>query len=104
MSDRDVHVILDTSALIEFAGGSVSVGEMLTEVHQTGGRIGIPVLCWSAAEYAIDAGGQVVLRMLVNHPVVDRLWTDDDADVLTTERDRYADLLPADQVITIDTD
>jgi hypothetical protein len=129
VSDTDVHVVLDTSAIAAFATGSVSVGEILTEVERAGGRVGIPVLCLAAAEYALDRDALVVWRMLINHPAVNVLSLEGrdvdpvaltrtagglldgavahfatalDADVLTAERDRYADLLPSDQVLSID--
>jgi hypothetical protein len=63
-------LVLDTSAVVAFAAGSVDAGEPIAEVYDEGGRVIVPVLC------LIEAASQVgddLPRMLAEHPVCEVL-------------------------------
>jgi len=38
-------LVLDRSAIVAYAAGSVHVGEPMAEVHAEGGRVVVPVIC-----------------------------------------------------------
>ena len=38
-------LVLDTSAILAYAGGSIAVGELIGEFSDEGARFGLPVLC-----------------------------------------------------------
>jgi len=61
-------LVLDTSALVAYASGSVDVGEPIAEVHNEGGRVLIPVVCLVEAAQLAD---EAMLNMLVGHPACD---------------------------------
>jgi hypothetical protein len=54
-------LVLDTSALVAYAAGSVDVGEPVIEVHNEGGRAIIPFACLvEAAQQCIDGDDDLV--------------------------------------------
>jgi hypothetical protein len=57
-------LVLDTSALVAYASGSIDVGEPITEVANEGGRVVIPVVCLIEAAQSAD---EAMLNMLVGH-------------------------------------
>ena len=59
-------LILDTSAIVAFAGGSVDVGEPMAEVRDADGVVIVPVVCLVEASRTVDDG---MLRVLVDNPV-----------------------------------
>jgi hypothetical protein len=61
-------LVLDTSAIVAFAGGSVNVGEPITEVSSEGGRVAIPVVCLIEAARQV---GEDMPRLLVDNPACD---------------------------------
>lgn len=58
-------LVLDTSAVVAFAAGSVDVGEPISEVYDEGGRVVVPVVCLIEAARQV---GEDMLRVLVEHP------------------------------------
>lgn len=70
MSD-DVAVVLDTTALIAYTRGQVSVGELMAEVADEGRHVAVPAACLSAA-YAAGRGDlhTAMLALLMTSPVV----------------------------------
>jgi len=44
MNERPIRVVLDTSAVIAYARGSIDVGETINEVDDDEAAFGIPVL------------------------------------------------------------
>jgi hypothetical protein len=59
-------LVLDTSAVLAFADGSVDVGEPMIEVRDSAGVVLVPVVCLvEAARKAEDH----MLRLLVENPV-----------------------------------
>ncbi|MEU1813251.1 hypothetical protein [Micromonospora aurantiaca (nom. illeg.)] len=62
---RPVRLVLDTSAIVAFTGGSVPVGELIAEVDDEKGLTGLPALCLAeASRLAVD---EARLTLLVNH-------------------------------------
>lgn len=59
-------LVLDTSAIIAFAAGSVDVGETISEVHADSGHVVLPVVCLVDAARRAD---EQMLRVLADHPV-----------------------------------
>jgi hypothetical protein len=70
-------LVLDTSAIVAFAAGSVDVGEPIAEVHSDGGRVVIPVVCLIEAARQV---GDDMPRLLVDNPacevapLTEELW------------------------------
>jgi hypothetical protein len=60
-------LVLDRSALVAYAAGSIHVGEPIAEVHSEGGRVVVPVAC--LIEAARDVGDDMP-HVLVDHPAV----------------------------------
>ena len=74
MSYRPIHIVFDTSAVIEYVRGSDHVGEVLVEIDAEDAAAGIPFLCLSEAyPYATDRDR---LSLLVTHPAV-RILSDE---------------------------
>jgi hypothetical protein len=62
-----IRAVLDTSAILAYAGGSIAVGELIGEFSDEGARFGLPVLC--LVEAATDANPQILamLNLLTHH-------------------------------------
>ncbi len=58
-------LVLDRSAIVAYAAGTVHVGEPIAEVHSEGGRIVVPVVC--LVEAASEVGDEMP-RLLLRHP------------------------------------
>jgi hypothetical protein len=58
-------LVLDRSAIVAYAAGSVHVGEPIAEVHSEGGQIVVPVVC--LIEAASEVGDEMP-RLLLRHP------------------------------------
>lgn len=62
---RPVQLVLDTSAIVAFAAGSIAVGELIAEIDDEEGSTGLPALCLAEAnQCAVDADR---LNLLVSH-------------------------------------
>jgi hypothetical protein len=59
-------LVLDTSAIVAYAGGSVDVGGPMAEVGDSGGVVVAPVVCLVEAAREVD---DHMLRVLVENPV-----------------------------------
>ena len=57
--------VLDTSAIVAFAAGSVNVGGPITEVSSEGGRVVVPVVCLIEAARRV---GEDMPRLLIDNP------------------------------------
>jgi hypothetical protein len=66
VSDRPVRVILDASAIVAYARGSIDVGETIAEVDDEYAAAGLPVLCLVEATRAVTDPDR--LTLLVSHP------------------------------------
>lgn len=71
-------LVLDRSAIIAYATGSIHVGEPIAEVHTDGGRVVVPIIC--LIEAAREVGDEMP-GLLIDHPacmvppVTVELWT-----------------------------
>jgi hypothetical protein len=59
-------LVLDTSAKVAFAAGSIHVGEPISEVRDEGGRVVVPVVCLAEAARQV---GDEMLHVLVKNSV-----------------------------------
>ena len=59
-------LVLDTSAIVSFGGGSIDVGEPMAEVRDGGGVVLVPVVCLVEAARSVDVR---MLEVLVDNPV-----------------------------------
>ena len=131
MTDHPRHaaLVLDTSAVAAWVRGSVSVGELLTEIDAEGGAVIVPLTCLIEAAAAI-ADGREWLDLLVRHPTTQLLADDPEdwrmltatrallgradlasaawfaveygVDVLTQHGDRYADMDGGSMVLLVE--
>ncbi len=65
--DQRVRLILDTSAVLAYARGSINVGETITEVIQEGGWIGASVVCLAEASRVVPQQDAFGVPLLANH-------------------------------------
>jgi hypothetical protein len=54
VSDREIRIILDTSAIHAYVKGSIDVGEVISEIADEGACAGLPVPC------VVEAGQLIV--------------------------------------------
>jgi len=62
--------VLDTSAVLAYATGSVDVGEPMTLVEADGGQVIVPAVCLIEAARKVDDPMLAVLAVLAGHPAV----------------------------------
>ena len=81
----NVHVVLDTTALVAYARlDSLAVGELMKEVGDNGGTIGVGAPAWADAYATVDPGGRKhLLAMLAddNYILILPMLADDLPDV-----------------------
>jgi len=65
MSDPEIRLILDTSAIVAYARDSVDVGEVLGEIAAEGATAGLPVLC--LAEARRHVADPALIELLASH-------------------------------------
>ena len=66
-TDRPIRLLLDTSAILAYTRGSIEVGELLSEVSDEGGVVGLPTLCLSSVDWMVEDRAR--LDLLVKHQV-----------------------------------
>jgi hypothetical protein len=49
VSERPIHLVLDTSSILAYTQGSIHVGEVIAEVDDNGGAVALPAACLIAA-------------------------------------------------------
>lgn len=75
MSDeRPIRVVLDTSAIVAYCRESVDVGELISEIADENGVVGLPMLCLVEARTRLADGD--LLDVLTKHPATDVLAPD----------------------------
>jgi len=62
-----VRIILDTSATLASATGSMNVGEVVAEVAEEGARFGVPLLCLVEAVRQVSSESLPSLYLLGSH-------------------------------------
>jgi hypothetical protein len=67
MSDRPIRIVLDVSAIRAFMRTSVDVGEIIAEIDDEHGAVGLPVLCLIEANRTVEDDGR--LDHLIRHEV-----------------------------------
>jgi rRNA-processing protein FCF1 len=70
VSDRPIRIVLDTSAILEFARESLNVGEVIAEVDDEKAAFGLPALCLVEANRAAAEDGRI--ELLLSHPACRR--------------------------------
>jgi hypothetical protein len=74
VSDRQLRIVLDASAIVAFTRASIDVGEVVAEVDDELAAFGLPALCLvQASGVAADPDR---LEVLVNHRAVSLLDVD----------------------------
>jgi len=68
VTGRPIRAVLDTSAVVAYAGGSISVGELLAEIADEHADVAIPDLCLAEAAARLDPGAWPALDVLVGLP------------------------------------
>lgn len=61
-------MVLDTSAILAFAAGSISVGEVISELSDENCRFALPIVCLAEASRFVPAGHVAAMTLLVRHP------------------------------------
>ncbi|MEV5445462.1 hypothetical protein AB0N23_23415, partial [Streptomyces sp. NPDC052644] len=71
MSDDQVAVVLDATALAAYVDGQVAVGELIAEVADEGRTVGVPAVCLAAAYTATSSDvGTALLTLLTTTPAI----------------------------------
>jgi len=65
--NADVRLVLDTSAVLAYAGGSVGLGETIVEVVDEGADFAVPVVCLVEAAQRLGPDAAVGLDVLLAH-------------------------------------
>jgi hypothetical protein len=65
-----IRIVLDTTAIVAYAGTSLAVGETITEVGDEGAYVGLPVACLAEAYRRVTEDQLVGISLLVEHPSV----------------------------------
>jgi hypothetical protein len=68
VTDLPLRAVLDTSAILAYAAGSIHVGETIGEIADEGAGFAIPVVCLLSAADRVAADQQPMLDALANHP------------------------------------
>jgi rRNA-processing protein FCF1 len=68
VKDPTVRLVLDTSAVLAYAAGSIDLGEVITEVVDEAYRFGVPALCLVEAARLGGEAGSAGVRLLAWHP------------------------------------
>jgi hypothetical protein len=63
-----IRLVLDTSAILAYAGTSIGVGETIAEVVDEGGRFALPVICLAEASRLVPDDQAAGVLLLVEHP------------------------------------
>ena len=71
MSDDQVAVVLDATALAAYVDGQLAVGELIAEVADEDRTVGVPAACLAAAYAATSSDvGTALLTLLTTTPAI----------------------------------
>jgi hypothetical protein len=65
MTDERTRVVLDASAVVAYAKGSISVGEIIVELDEEEDLFAVPAVCLIGAAQTV---ADLHLRLLTRHP------------------------------------
>jgi hypothetical protein len=68
VKDPTVRLVLDTSAVLAYAAGSIHLGETIAEVVDEGGRFGSSAVCLAEAVRLVAADRELGVPLLTRHP------------------------------------
>jgi hypothetical protein len=68
VKDPSIRLVLDTSAVLAYASGSIHLGETITEVVDEGGRFAASVVCLAEAIRLVPDGQAPGVPLLTRHP------------------------------------
>jgi hypothetical protein len=68
VTDLPLRAVLDTSAVLAYAAGSIHVGETIGEIADEGAGFAVPVVCLLAAADRVAEDQQPMLDALAGHP------------------------------------
>jgi len=68
MKDPAVRLVLDTSAVLAYAAGSIDLGETIAEVVDEGGRFAASAVCLAEAVRLVAHEQAPGVPLLVRHP------------------------------------
>lgn len=73
----DIRLILDTSAIIEYAAGSIGLGETIVEVVDEDAHFAVPVLCLIEARQRLGRNPNLDLLLAHQHCEILPVLADD---------------------------
>jgi hypothetical protein len=76
MTAAPVRLVLDSTAVADYAGGSVAVGELIVEVADEQARVAVPLACLVEAYRRVREEQLSAVTLLVEHPAVDVVEAD----------------------------
>jgi hypothetical protein len=68
VTDLPLRAVLDTSAVLAFAAGSIDVGETIGEIADEDAGFAVPVICLLEVASRVTADPQPMLDALASHP------------------------------------
>jgi hypothetical protein len=68
VTDLPLRAVLDTSAVLAYAAGSIHVGETIGEIADENAGFAVPVVCLLAAADRVAEDQQPMLDALAGHP------------------------------------
>jgi glycine/D-amino acid oxidase-like deaminating enzyme len=68
VKDPGIKLILDTSAVLAYAAGSIDLGETIAEVVDEGGRFGASAVCLAEGVRLVDDAQTLGVPLLTRHP------------------------------------
>jgi hypothetical protein len=67
MKDRRIQLVLDSSAVLAYAAGSIDLGETIAEVVDEGARFGASVVALAEASGVVRDGEAIGVTLLARH-------------------------------------
>ncbi|MEN3614914.1 hypothetical protein AAH979_35950 [Plantactinospora sp. ZYX-F-223] len=71
-----IRIVLDTTAITGYAGTSVAVGEVITEVGEENALVALPIACLVEAYRSVPDDQLPAIGLLVGHPSITVVDTD----------------------------
>ena len=68
MKDPTIRLVLDTSAVLAYAAGSIDLGQTIAEVVDEGGRFAASAVCLAEGVRLVDEDRTLGVPLLTRHP------------------------------------